>query len=71
MTAFKACDVVSVEFPFSDLQTHRRRPGLVLISGEVDLLLARIATHPPREPADVALQRWAQNRFATGLNRFA
>jgi hypothetical protein len=24
-----------VEFPFSDFQTYKRRPGLVLVSGEV------------------------------------
>jgi hypothetical protein len=40
MTAFKVGDVVSVEFPFSDLPTHKRRPGLVLASGDVDLLVA-------------------------------
>ena len=60
MTAFKVGDVVSVEFPFSDLQTHKRRPGLVLVSGDIDLLVARITTHPPREASDVALQRWSE-----------
>jgi mRNA interferase MazF len=60
MTAFKVGDVVSVEFPFSDFQTHKRRPGLVLVSGDVDLLVARLTTHPPREPSDVALQRWSE-----------
>ena len=50
----------SVEFPFSDLQTHKRRPGLVLVSGDVDLLVARLTTHPPRETSDVALQRWSE-----------
>jgi mRNA interferase MazF len=60
MTAFKVGDVVSVEFPFSDLQTHKRRPGLLLISGDVDLLEARITTHPPREPSDVLLRRWSE-----------
>ncbi len=65
MTAFKVGDVVSVEFPFSDLQARKRRPGLVLITGDVDLLVARITTHSPREPSDVALQRWSE----TGLPR--
>jgi mRNA interferase MazF len=65
MTAFKAGDVVSVEFPFSDLQTRKRRPALVLAGGAVDLLMARITTHPPREPSDVALNRW----FEIGLPR--
>jgi len=34
--------------------------GLVLISGEMDLLLARLTTHPPRDSADVVIQRWSE-----------
>jgi len=60
MTPFKAGDVVAVEFPFSDFQTLKRRPGLVIVSGELDLLVARITTHPPREPSDVLLKRWLE-----------
>ena len=65
MTPFKVGDVVAVEFPFSDFQTYKRRPGLVLVSGEMDLLVARLTTHPPREPSDVALKHWTD----TGLPR--
>lgn len=53
-------DVVSVEFPFSDLQTPKRRPALVLASSADDLLMARITTHPLREASDVALNRWSE-----------
>jgi mRNA interferase MazF len=60
MTPFKADDVIAVEFPFSDLQTYKRRPGLVLVAGEMDLLIARLTTHPPREPSDVAMKRWTE-----------
>ena len=60
MTTFKAGDVVSVEFPFSDFQNFKRRPGLVLVGGEADLLVARITTHPPRDSSDVALNRWSE-----------
>ena len=60
MTTFRAGDVVSVEFPFSDFQNLKRRPGLVLIGGEVDLLVARITTHPPRDPSDVPLKHWTE-----------
>jgi mRNA interferase MazF len=60
MTTFRVGDIVSVEFPFSNLQTHKRRPGLVLISGEVDLVVARVTTHAPRDPSDVALTYWAE-----------
>lgn len=63
MTACKIGDVVSVEFPFSDLQTHKRRPGLVLVSGDFDLLVARLTTHPPREASDVLLKRWSEIRL--------
>lgn len=60
MTKCKVGDVVSVEFPFSDLQGQKRRPGLVLLSGGVDLLVARLTTHPPRDSSDVTLTRWAE-----------
>lgn len=60
MTPFKAGDVVSVEFPFSDFQTYKRRPGLVLAAGEMDLLVARITTHTPRETSDVELKHWSE-----------
>lgn len=69
MIKFRVGDIVSVEFPFSDLHTHKRRPGLVLVSGDLDLLVARVTTHPPRDPSDVALNHWARDRFATGFDR--
>lgn len=59
MTTFRVGDLVSVEYPFSDLQTHKHRPGLVLVSRDVDLVIARVTTHPPRDQSDVALNRWA------------
>jgi len=59
MTAYKVGDVISVEFPFSDFQTRKRRPALVLASGAEELMLARITTHPPREYSDVVLSRWS------------
>jgi len=60
MIVFKAGDVVSVEFPFSDFQTFKRRPGLVLFISETDLLLARLTTHPPRDSSDVVMQHWSE-----------
>ncbi len=65
MTTYRVGDIVSVEFPFSTLQTQKRRPGLVLISDDVDLVIARVTTHPPRDPSDVVLTYWA----AAGLPR--
>lgn len=58
MTPFKPGDVVAVEFPFTDFQSFKRRPGLVLAAGEMDLLVARLTTHPPRESSDVAMRHW-------------
>jgi hypothetical protein len=46
MAPFKPGDVVAVEFPFTDFQTYKRRPGLVLTPSEMDLLAARLTTHP-------------------------
>ena len=60
MTAYNVGDLVSVEYPFSDLHTVKRRPGLVLVSSSLDLLIARVTTHPPRDSSDVALVRWAE-----------
>ena len=59
MTKYKVGDVVSVEFPFSDLQGQKRRPGLVLIAGDVDLLVARVTTRTPRDDSDVSLNHWS------------
>lgn len=59
MTPFKPGDVVAVEFPFTDFQNFKRRPGLVLAAGENDLLVARLTTHAPREISDVAMQHWS------------
>jgi len=65
MTAFNVGDVVSVEFPFCDLQTHERRPGLVLASGEVK----RIADSRPRRVLNdfrKCMRRTRQMRELTG-----
>ncbi len=63
MTTYRVGDIVSVNFPFADLQVQKRLPGLVLMSDDIDLVVARITTHSPRHRADVALTGWA----ASGL----
>jgi mRNA interferase MazF len=63
MTAFRAGEVVAVEFPFTDMQGRKRRPGVVLARDTNDLLLARITTHPPRDSFDIPLADW----FKIGL----
>lgn len=50
-----------MNFPFADLQVQKRRPGLVLMSDDIDLVVARVTTHPPRHQSDVALNRWAES----------
>jgi len=60
MTTFRVGDIVSIEYPFSDLRTHKHRPGLVLVRRDVDLVIARVTTHPPHDQSDVALNRWAE-----------
>jgi len=65
MTGFRAGEVVSVEFPFTDLQGRKRRPGVVLAVDANDVLLARVTTHEPRDAFDVPLMGWA----AVGLPR--
>ena len=59
MTVCEVGDVVTVEFPYSDLQERKRRPGLVLAVDESDLVLARITTREPRDPRDVRLENWS------------
>jgi len=55
---FEAGEIAAVEFPFSNLQGHKRRPGLILAFDGLDYLMARVTTHPPRDPWDVALAEW-------------
>jgi phage head maturation protease len=59
MTTFETGDIVSVEFPYSDLERQKRRPGLVLSVDAEDLLLARITTRPAYDRTDVALADWS------------
>jgi mRNA interferase MazF len=60
-TSFKVGDIVSVQFPYSDLQGSKRRPGLVLHVDEKDVLLARITTRPPTVATDVSLAHWTES----------
>ncbi len=58
ITSFKVGDIVSVNFPYSDLQGYKRRPGLVLHFDQQDLRLARITTQPASTPTDISITQW-------------
>lgn len=58
MTTYRPGEVVSVEFPFTDMQGRKRRPGLVLAGDANDLLVARITTHEPRDSFEVRIEDW-------------
>lgn len=59
MTAFSIGEIVSVEFPFTDMKRQKRRPGVVLAVDQQDLLLARVTTQQPRDGSDVLIAGWS------------
>jgi len=59
MTSFRPGEVIVVEFPFSDLLSGKRRPGVILATDDVDLLVARVTTRDPRDDFDVSLGDWS------------
>jgi mRNA interferase MazF len=59
MTPFEVGDLVTVEFPYSDLRGRKRRPGLVLSTDQEDVLLARVTTRTPRCEGDVPIVEWS------------
>jgi len=71
MTNFDPGDIVSVEFPYSDLQGRKRRPGLVLSGDDEDVLLARITTRPAREAGDVTRVEWSEAGLPPSTVRLA
>lgn len=57
MAKYKVGDVVSIEFPFSDLQGQKRRPGLVLVSFRA-----------PRTPQRVPKYRGTQHYHSDSIS---
>jgi mRNA interferase MazF len=65
MASYKFGDVVLVDFPFSNRNAEKRRPGLVLAQdSHGDLLVIRISSKTAELPTDVTLTNW----HAAGLN---
>jgi len=59
MTLYKPGDVVLVGFPFTSGTESKLRPALVILdTGDVDLMVARITTHSSLMPFDVAVIDW-------------
>ena len=65
MESYRFGDVVLVDFPFSDRNAEKRRPGLVLAQdSHGDLLVARITSKSAELPTDIILINWKE----AGLN---
>ncbi len=59
MPSFKFGEVILVDFPYSDQNREKRRPGLVLSQDKYgDLLVARISSRIPEFVTDVRLEDW-------------
>ena len=70
--SFDAFDVVVVPFPFTDKGGSRRRPALVVSTGDFNrrhdqVVLAMVTTAQSSDWAsDVMLERWAEAGLSTG-----
>jgi mRNA interferase MazF len=65
MQSYHFGDVVLVDFPFSDRNAEKRRPGLVITQdSHGDLLVARITSKIPELSTDIILMDWKE----AGLN---
>lgn len=52
-------DVLLLTFPFSDASGSKRRPALTLLdTGDADVLVALISSHPARDNYDISLRDW-------------
>ncbi len=59
MILYEPGDVVLVEFPFTSGAGSKLRPALVILdTGDVDLVVARITTQSSNSPFDVAVTDW-------------
>ncbi len=65
-TQYKFGDIILIKFPFSDQLNQKKRPALVISdSGDEDILVARITSHPPQSTIyDVELIDWQQEGLA-------
>ena len=55
-------DIILIPFPFTDLSGNKKRPALVLVSGDIDIIVAFISTQIKwKENTDVLLNPSNEN----------
>jgi mRNA interferase MazF len=58
-TNYRPGDLVLVAFPYASEALAKRRPALVVLdTGDLDVVLARVTTQPHRTLHDVAIGDW-------------
>ena len=61
-TSYLPGDLVLVDFPFTTSGPGKPRPALVVLdTGDVDVVLARVTTQPISTPFDVTISGWKQS----------
>ena len=59
METYSPGEIVLLAFPFTDANTARRRPALVLVdTGDNDIVVARVTSQIGRDLFDVQLLEW-------------
>jgi mRNA interferase MazF len=61
MASFELGEVLILPFSYTDLQSRKRRPAVVLVdAGDEDILVAKISTKEYHSPYDLKLDRWQE-----------
>jgi mRNA interferase MazF len=71
MESFETGEVVLLPFSYTDLQSSKRRPAVVLLdAGDEDILIAKVTTKQYDSPYDIPLKEWKQaGLFAPSIAR--
>lgn len=58
---YKFGDILLVQFPKTDMESSIKRPAVTLLdTGDEDVVVARITTHPVRGKGDLAVADWKE-----------
>jgi mRNA interferase MazF len=61
MSSFRFGEVLILPFSYTDLQSRKRRPAVVLVdAGDEDVLVAKITTKQYHSAYDLRLDRWRE-----------